>query len=225
VPFDRKLSNTTADDTNEGLRKLPQAYFWFVITCGAMLLSIITSLEEVGSLFLSQYLAKSAIQMGEDKASAVVALEAFSFTIGRLINLFASRLVPTNVLNGSAVLLVIGGYTLLSQLGHGQHSLVLLSVIIAGNGEAPIYPLTMSFIEKRATITNTVQMIIQLTATVVTIFSIHVIGDEISNNPSLFIVVSIGFGASMAVMFVLLVVSDWWKARLLSTSDQMVLVH
>lgn len=220
------METAAEDGPDDSVHKLPKYYIWFVITFSVIQLSLVATVEELGSLFLSRYLVKSQIQMKEDKASYLVGMEAFWFTVGRLINMLCSLFMPTFIIHGVAVLLIVIGYSLMSQIGFNQYGLVIAAMALTGIGEAPVFPLTMSFLEKRVRITGRIQMIIQLVGTIVTTLSIFAIGNQIEVNPQTFAFFAITFGAFMCFIYILLVVSDFWKSALLKKQelDQVVLV-
>jgi hypothetical protein len=196
-----------------------------IIVLGACQLSCISSLEQVAGMFLSPYLVKGANGFSLDTASYVVGISGLAFTFGRFLNIFLTKKVPPKALQAVYTLLVLIGYVMLGYSSAGNAKIVWIAAILTGFGESPVYPLTMSFVEKRVSITNSVQMIIQLSGTFSYIFCLATLGRWIELNVELFVYACWLLCGCVILLFILLIMTDVWKRNWRSRQDNQMLIH
>lgn len=196
-----------------------------VIVFSLIQLALVSGLEEVGSVFFSTFLSKGTLGIGEDVASYLCSFTALTFTIGRLINIFLTRSFPIKALQAVYFVILAVGYIFLNFLGTNSAHLIWFCVPLIGMGESPVYPLTLSFLEKRTNVTSTIQMANQVLGTAFAAIALFTIGKWLEKSTCLYVNVCLGFITLMLVVFVVLSLTDVWKKRLLRPQDRQVLVE
>lgn len=213
------------DVQDKETKKLPSSYFMVVIVFSLLQLSLVSGLEEIGSVFFSTFLSKGTLQIGEDIASYLCSFTALTFTIGRLLNIFLTRFLPIKALQTIYFVVLAIGYIFLNFLNFDNAYLIWFCVPFMGVGESPVYPLTLSFLEKRTNVTNTIQMAIQVMGTGFAAVALFTIGKWLEQSTCLYVNVCLGFVTAMLVVFIVLILTDVWKKRLLCPQDRQVLVN
>ena len=218
------MSSKAEDQATETSQKLPRSYFMVVIILSVFQMALVCTLEQVCGMFLGIYLTNGRMKMGMDTSSYVIAACGLAFTTGRLINIYLTKLVPTKALQAVFMLLVMSGYVILGLVETGQTRLVWMAAVFIGFGESPVFPLTMSFLEKRASITNTVQMSNQIASTLSFMLSMFIVGAWVPMNPNLFVYICWGLCLTTITMFIIMNVTDLWKRNLQERQENEVLV-
>lgn len=94
--------------------------------------------------------------LGEDDASYALSVQMTSFTAARFLSIVASYFIPPRRLQPFHIASVGIGFYFLSQVNESNSDYIWLVNIAIGAGFSSMYPFSISYLEKRINVTNSV---------------------------------------------------------------------
>lgn len=141
--------------------------------------------------FLAKVLVKSKnLELDEETAGYVYSILAFMINIGRFLNIFIAFRLNTVINLYFNFIAMFGGCLILMFFIQSNLFWVKIGIALLGVGYSSTYPLIITFVEQRISLTNRISSIMAFSSVLGLCISPFIVGHFIDANPISFIYIT-----------------------------------
>ena len=205
----KKLYDSTEklDKFEEGKKSISKGYYWLFAT----LISLVVGIQITNESNINQYLQTYLVRnngLSSEAGAYCLAMLSTTTIIGRIVNIFLTMKISIqtflfinfSLMTASFLLImVIGSYSLYGVYG---------GILLFGFGLSNTYPLMLSFVEERITMTDRTMALLNFTPSGLLVIIPVLIGNFLDTNPSNFMMFTLVITLVALTIYIVLIVLE-----------------